>query len=121
MQIHQDVREARPQLSGVSWGMMVIVTGSAVFGPDAMEATRSIALQQTLTMGRAATAWVIAPFVEGSTFMPRIIESLYSDPADVRIFETVPPAMSWLNKRIAASTQPFSHRSRPKEPADSRF
>jgi len=121
MQIHENVREARPQLTGARWGMMVIVTGSAVFGPDAMEATRTAALQQTLTMGRAATAWVIAPFVEGSTFMPRIIQGLYSDPADVRIFEAVPSAMSWLNKRIAASTQSFSHRSRPKEPADPRL
>lgn len=29
MQIHENVREARPQLTGARWGMMVIVTGSA--------------------------------------------------------------------------------------------
>ena len=53
--------------------------------------------------------------------MPKIIQGLYSDPADVRIFETVPPAMSWPNKRMAASTQSFIHLSRPKESADLRL
>jgi hypothetical protein len=102
LQVHAEMHAA---LEGIrekkAWAVMVIVQGSALFGPDAVEAIRETARSETASMGRVATAWVLDPEVEGATLMPHVIRSLYGDSDRIRLFEALAPAEAWLEERLA--------------------
>ena len=108
---HADLQAALGELQAGAWGMMVVVQGSALFGPDAMDAIRDVARNETARMGRVATAWVLGPDVEGATLMPGVIESLYGGSDRIRIFEAVQPAEAWLKERVVAAEGTPSRRS----------
>lgn len=103
LQSHEAMHVALPELQGGRWAMLVVITGSAMFGPDVVEAIRNTVQNESATMERVATAWVLGPEVEGATLVPGVLRGLYGESDRFRIFETVEPAEAWLNGKIEAA------------------
>jgi hypothetical protein len=83
------------------WGLAVVVSGSSVCSPEALLALRAAALQDSRLLGRAATAWVIAPEVEGRAIMPTVLSSVYQDICPLAVFDNEPEAEEWLRQQLA--------------------
>lgn len=83
------------------WGMMVIVTKSATCGPDALQAIRDAGATETKMLGRTATAWVVAPEVEGRSMVAAIMDRAYSQVNAAMVFDTETAAEQWLVEELA--------------------
>jgi hypothetical protein len=96
VETHQMLREYLEQNQITNWGLMVIVTGSALSSPAALEAIRVAAANETKRFDRKVTAWVLAPTLEGRSIMARFIPEVYNEINMVQVFESEELAEQWL-------------------------
>lgn len=102
-EVHQALIGLREQYRDQPWGMMVITQRSSLCGPDAMEAIRQAATRETQHSGRRATAWVLAPDVEGSAIMTVAVRKIYAGIHTMQTFDNEAEAERWLIEQISAA------------------
>jgi len=88
------------------WVLISIAKHSALFTPEAIEALRQTAVTHVRRMGRIATAYVVAPAVEGYRLVDAIFESVYRGVCEVAVFETRAEAEAWAHEQLRAVKQP---------------
>jgi len=98
-------RQSRPLMAGLSaagrWGVIAITRISTMFTDDGAQRLRDLLRQPSPTLNRAATAFVIAPEVEGYRLCDPLLHEIYDPIAPFEIFESLPPAKAWVRARIA--------------------
>lgn len=98
---HAALNDRIAALAKGRWGMMVVVSGSMVFGPEAMEAIRRAAHDEATKKGRTATAWVIPPGVGGGSLFRNLVGVIYEPSHPVEVFDAEEPARAWLAQELA--------------------
>ncbi|TDR82797.1 hypothetical protein [Paludibacterium purpuratum] len=86
------------------WGLIVVVLGSTVCVPEALLALRAAARQDARMAGRVATAWVMAPGLEGRSIMPAVLHTVYQDICPLAVCANEADAEHWLQARLAEHT-----------------
>jgi hypothetical protein len=86
-------------------GVMVIVSGTGICGPDAINAMRQTAADPKVMARRIATAWAVPEDVEGRSLMPGMLAKIYAPGYAYAMFATVAEAEHWLNDRLDAAIE----------------
>lgn len=94
---------ARQLAAGGRWAVVVQVYSSALFTPEAMRSMQRKAEAQAAALQRAATAFVIAPEVEGSGVIEPALRKVYAPSQAFAVFADVPPALAWAHAQLAGS------------------
>jgi len=99
-------RQSRPLMAGLSaagrWGVIAITQTSTMFTDDGAQRLRDLLQKPSSAINRAATAFVIAPEVEGYRLCDPLLHEIYDPIAPFEIFESLPPAKAWVRALIAA-------------------
>ena len=98
-------RLAAPLMAGLAaagpWGVIAITRVSTMFTDDGADRLRALLRQPSPTLNRAATAFVIAPEVEGYRLCDPLLHEIYDPIAAFAIFESLLPAKTWVDAQIA--------------------
>ena len=86
---------------GGAWATVNVVRHSAMCTPDAIEALRISAERSRAHLGRVASAYVIAPDVEGRRMMDPALRGSCAGIMPMEIFDDLAAALSWAEARIA--------------------
>ncbi|BEV73736.1 MULTISPECIES: hypothetical protein [unclassified Paludibacterium] len=82
------------------WGLIVVVLGSTVCAPDALLSLRAAAQRDTRSTGRVATAWVLAPGLEGRSVMEVVLHTVYEDVGPLEVFTSEAAAEVWIRQHL---------------------
>ncbi len=87
-----------------AWALLVEVVGSALCTQEALQAMH---LHASLAQRRVATAWVLAPSVEGHRIMAFMLRETYAHlHGAMDIFADCPTALLWLQSQLAKTGAP---------------
>jgi hypothetical protein len=99
--------------AGGPWAAVVHVFTSALFTPEAMQSMQNKAEEQSVVQQRVATAFVIAPDVEGCRLLDKTLHQMYAGSQAFSIFDEPAPAMAWATRQIASASAADKHRYQP--------
>lgn len=98
------------------WAVVVQVFSCALFTPDAMGAMQWKAEVQARTLQRAATAFVIAPEIEGAGIIAPALHRVYAPSQPFALLAEVPPALAWARAQLTGSAAPDAAGADASEP-----
>jgi hypothetical protein len=99
---HQRLSEALLRLPSGPWALMVVIVGSALCPPDALEQIRATTANEAIQTSRIATAWVMGENVEGGSLMTSALRKTYLRVNKFEIFHTEDDAKQWLHAALTA-------------------
>jgi hypothetical protein len=111
IQMHQkSSNQSRPlveqlEAAGRPWGVVTVLTDSAVSSLEVFEAGRKSVEEMEGTTKLVALAWVIPPDVEGAKVLRYRYEAMYNGLLESGVFESFDPAIQFVESVIEGRKQ----------------
>lgn len=110
--IQEYVAQLTPSVDALSargpWAVIVEIRGASLCPPEAVEAIHQGVLLHA-AKGRACTAYVIAPEVEGAGVTDVVWRSIYAGVMPFEIFETLDEALTWVRAHLDDAPRAVGH------------
>lgn len=87
------------------WGSIVICRESIQFPLEMIAPLRTSIQTRVAQFNQVAVAMVVAPDVEGYGLLFPIIRGIYEGVVPFELFDTLPPALSWMSERLNESVK----------------